>query len=115
MQRIGKTFSRDVEFTGSCDFVFVYRPPAETPTVLPPLTIGEDREFDLKLNKEQAAAVKKVTGTRLSKVRITMTASTESTELVFTERQKQEMQEALGIEIATMKVSRVPVEAELRK
>jgi len=137
MQKIGKTFSRDVEFTGSCECqLFMQSRMLQTlqqrgfnlgaqgpkirgsqlnrPDVMGYMEPGDDKTAVIDLTDEQKEKIAEVSGSAPSQMEVTVTCSDKSQEVELTDEQKTAVEEALGIEMASITIARDPIEVNLK-
>ena len=126
MKRIGKPFALDMEFTGSLASSIAYSPRLTTPIKTPMLSTqitfpvvqgymeGEDKTVVIELNEEQKNRIAAVSGWAPKSVEITATAVEKSDEIPLTEKQKAAIEQAVGLKMLTLNISRAPIEVLLK-
>ena len=136
MEKIGKTFTRDMEFTGSCDVSMPnnasrlmknlsrrgFNVPGEgKPFSSRDVGFGSVQTFsdeddgtcEIALTEEQMQLAEDVTGKRPTHIRISVCSNNASGEIEFNEEQQKAIDEALGMELDSLTIERTPVETEL--
>ncbi len=151
MEKIGRQFSKDVEFTGSCDSQIntqsrlldnlqrkgfgvggtllmnpgppeKHAPGAEMirgsdlrfPAVRGYMEGIEEKTAVIQLNDAQKKAIQEVTGWAPSRVEVSVNTSERSRDIPLTDEQQKAIDDALGIRMASLSVSREPIEITLK-
>ncbi len=140
MNKMGKTFSRDMEFTGSVDAPAnvggrlmeslrskgfdvtrqgVRQDTIRTGNLRFPEVKGymegiEEKTTTIDLNDDQRKKVRDVLGWTPSKVQVSIVTSEKNQDIPLTKDQQKALDNALGIQIASLSVSREPIEITLK-
>ncbi len=132
MKRIGKPFALDMEFTGSLASSVAYggvltktlttQPISTAPILSSQITFnavrgyseGEDKTVVIHLDEEQKKRIAAVSGRAPNSVEITLTAVERSDEIPLSANQKAAIEQALGLQMLTLNISRTPVEVMLK-
>ncbi len=139
MKRIGKSFSRDMEFTGSCDVqmnvqsrllqnlqqkggMTLPSPGANQirgselrfPAVKGYMQGIQEKTAVVNLNEDQKTKIKEVTGWAPSKVEVSVVTAERSQQIALTKEQQKAIDDALGIQMTSLHVSREPIEITLK-
>jgi hypothetical protein len=146
MSKIGRPFSRDVEFTGSCDVAinnqgrlmdnlrskgFEVSQPGQGglsrggqemirgsqiqfPGVKGYMVGVEEKTAVVQLNDDQKKKIQEVLGWTPSKVEVSVTSTERSQDVSLTKDQQKSIDDALGIRVASLNVSRAPIEITLK-
>ncbi|MDJ0850751.1 MAG: hypothetical protein QNK04_20460 [Myxococcota bacterium] len=136
MEKLGKEFSRDKEFTGCCDVTAAMSsklinslgkqgmklPQGNTvqssalkfPQVRAYMEPGDDQVAVIDLNDDQKAMIQELIGEDRSQLQITVTSSDASKEIPLTQDQQSAISKALGLDMTSLTIEREPVEVYLR-
>lgn len=143
MKKIGKPFSRDMEFTGSCEAQIhmqsrllqnlqqrgfnigqigssgmpsgqIRGSMLSRPEVMGYMEPADDKTAVIDLTDDQKQKIEEVTGWAPSQAKVTVSCSDKSQEVELTDEQKAAVEEALGIEMSSITVERDPIEVDLK-
>ncbi len=138
MKKIGRIFSRDMEFTGSVDAMVGrqsnmvrsleqkgLQAPAgganqirgselRFPTVKGYMEGIQEKSAVVELNEEQKRQVKEVTGWAPSKLEVCVTSSERSRDVALTKEQQKAIDDALGLKMGSVNVARDPIEVTFK-
>jgi hypothetical protein len=140
MKKIGRVFSRDVEFTGSADAMVgresrmldnlqrrgleIRTEPRGGPELKGshlrfPEVRGymegiQDKTAVVELNETQKKQIKEVTGWSPSKLEVAVTSTERSSDIALTKEQQKAIDDALGLKMTSVNVSRDPIEVTFK-
>jgi hypothetical protein len=142
MKKIGKTFSRDMEFTGSADAMVgresrmlhnlqqkgampepIPRPAGTAeirsshfrfPEVKGYMEGIQEKSAVVELNDQQKKQIKEVTGWSPSKLEVSVTSTERSRDIALTKEQQEAIDDAVGLKVASVNVSRDPIEVTFK-